>query len=81
MTNDIKVINKEELDNVVGGEVIVVDMDPRNKCPNCKSFNFVPICSERFYKWSKIRYLCCNCNNQWMKMIEIPTDLAGRTVH
>lgn len=71
-TKEINVINKEELDNVTGGDAIVIDMDSRNKCPNCKSFNFIPVYSERFYKWNKVKFHCCNCNNQWWKLIEIP---------
>ena len=72
ITKDINVINKEELNNVTGGDAIVVDMDERDNCPNCKSYNFIPVYSERFYMWNKVKFHCCNCKHQWWSLIEIP---------
>lgn len=72
MTMDNKEINKEELKDVSGGgEPIVVDLEAHLKCPNCKSFNYAPVYSERILKFNKVTFRCADCQHKWVSLIEI----------
>ncbi|SCW26707.1 hypothetical protein SAMN02910456_00132 [Ruminococcaceae bacterium YRB3002] len=69
---DNKDLNNEELTNVAGaGDPIVVDMDAGMKCPACKSFNFVPVLSQRVGAFNKVTFRCADCQHKWESMILI----------
>lgn len=65
-------INKEELKDVSGGgEPIVVDLEAHLKCPNCKSFNYAVLLSERVAAFNKVKLRCVDCKHAWEMLIPL----------
>jgi len=72
---DNRELGKEELKNAAGGgDPIVVETGTREmKCPACKSFNYVPVLSERVACFNKVTFRCADCGHKWESLIQLPT--------
>ena len=66
--NDIR---NEDLNNVTGAGTPYGEDNLQIKCPNCKSFNYVPVLSERVMAFNKVTFVCADCKHKWESLIPL----------
>lgn len=64
-------IKKEDLKSVTGGSIMGGTRDIEIRCPNCKSFNYAVLLSERVAAFNKVKLRCVDCKHAWEMLIPL----------
>ena len=64
-------IKKEDLKSVTGGSIMGGTRDIKIRCPNCKSFNYAVLLSERVASFNKVKLRCVDCKHAWEMLIPL----------